>query len=226
MKTASRSARPYLLTAQIVVVSIVTVAGLAVAATLAGIKVPSPLSSTEVSHNHDVTVERLQDVSRYTAASQHLESIVDIEQQADHVPSAIKGDHVVFVAEGDVDATVDFSHLNASGVEKSADGTAVTIHLPEPELSKPRLDPSKSSVVAHDRGLLDRATDAISSTGQGGDQKYYEKAEQKLADTADTTGLKDRAVANTRSFVAGLYAGAGYHNVTVVFDQKATGAAA
>lgn len=226
MKTASRSARPYLLTAQIVVVSIITVAGLVVAATLAGIKIPSPLSSTEVAHDHDVTVEKLQDVSRYTAATQHLESIIDIEEKADHLPSAIKGDRVVFVAEGDVEATVDFSLLNASGVEKSADGTQVTIHLPEPQLTRPRLDTSKSSVVAHDRGLLDRAEDAMSSTGQNSDQKYYEKAEQKLAETADKTELRDRAEANTRKFVEGLYAGAGYAKVTVVFDQPAAGAAA
>jgi hypothetical protein len=226
VKTASRSVRPYVLTAQIVVVTIITVAGLAVAASLVGIKIPSPLSSTEVAHDHDVTVEQLKDVSRYTAATQHLESIIDIEEKADHLPSAIKGDRVVFVAEGDVEATVDFSQLNASGIEKSADGTSVTVHLPAPELSRPRLDTKKSAVVAHDRGLLDRAEDALSSTGSNSDQKYYEKAEQKLADTADQTELRDRAETNTRSFVQGLFQGAGYAKVTVLFDQPTAADAA
>ncbi len=226
VKTAARATRPYLLVAQVVVVTIVTVTALGVAAMLAGLKIPSPLSTTEVAHDHDVTVERLQDVSRYTAASQHLESIIDIEQKSDHLPAVLQGERVVFVAEGDVDATVDFSHLDPSAIEKSADGTSVTVHLPAPELTRPRLDPHKSSVVARDRGLLDRAEDAMSSTGATGDQQYYEKAEQKLADTADQTGLRDRAEANTRSFVEGLFAGTGTPRVTVVFDQPAAGAAA
>ncbi len=226
MKTAARAARPYVLVAQVVVVTIVTVAGLGVAAMLAGVKIPSPLSTTEVAHDHDVTVGRLQDVSRYTAASQHLESIIDIEKRADHLPAVLQGERVVFVADGDVDATVDFSHLDAAAIEKSPDGTSVTVHLPAPELSRPRLDPHKSSVVARDRGLLDRAQDAMSSTGANGDQQYYEQAETKLADTADKTGLRDRAEANTRSFVEGLFAGAGEQHVTVVFDQPAPAAAA
>jgi hypothetical protein len=212
--------------AQVVVVTIVTVVGLGVVATLLGVKLPSPLSTTQVAHDHDVTVEQLKDLSRYTAASQHLEAVIDIEEKADHLPAVLKGKRVVFLAEGDVEASVDFSQLNASGVEKSADGTSVTVHLPEPQLTKPRLDPSKSSVVAKDRGILDRAEDALSSTGAGGDQQYYERAEKQLADTANQTELRDRARANTEAFVRNLYAGAGYEHVTVVFDQPATGQAA
>ena len=219
LKTVRRTARPYVLVAQTVVVTIITIGGLGVAAMLLGITLPNPLSTTEVAHDHDVTVERLRDVSSYTAASQHLQSIIDIEEKADHLPAALKGSRVVFVAEGDVDATVDFSKLSQSGIERSADGTAVTIHLPEPQLTRPRLDPTKSSVVARDRGLLDRVEDAMSSTGAGGDQQYYEQAEEKLAETADKTELRGRAETNTRSFVQGLFAGAGYQHVTVVFDQ-------
>ena len=48
----------------------------------------------------------------------------DIEEKADHRPAALKGALVVFVAEGDVEATVDFSTLNESGIERSTDGTA------------------------------------------------------------------------------------------------------
>ena len=50
-------------------------------------------------------------------------------------------------------------------------------------------------------------------------------AEQRLAETADKTELSDRAETNTRSFVQGLFAGAGYKNVTVVFDQPGSAAA-
>lgn len=226
MSTAARSVRPHLVVAQIVVVSIVTVTALGVAAMLAGFKLPSPMSTTEVAVDHDVTVGRLRDVSRYTAASQHLVSVVDIEEKADHLPDSLKGSRVVFVAEGDVEANVDFSHLNSTGIERSADGAAVTIHLPAPELTRPRLDPQKSSVVSRQRGLLDRAEDALSSSGNGGDQQYYQRAEQKLAETADQTELRDRAEANTRSFVTGLFADAGYQHVTVVFDQPTSADAA
>jgi hypothetical protein len=220
------AARSSVLVAQVVVVTILTLAGIVVVAMLAGVTLPSPFSTTEIAHPHDVTVERLQDVSSYTAASQHLTAVIDIEQKADNLPEILKGERVVFVAEGDVEATVDFSKLPADGIEVGADRTSVTVHLPEPELGTPRLDPHKSSVVARDRGLLDRAEDALSSTGSGGDQQYYEEAERQLADTADQTELRDRAQANTRTFVTDLFTAAGYDHVTVVFDQPAAGAAA
>lgn len=226
MKTASRSVRPYLLVAQVVVVTILTVTGLGVVAVLTGVGIPSPFSTTEVAHEHAVTVEQLQDVSTYTAASQHLVSVIDIEERADHLPSSIKGERVVFVAEGDVEATVDFSQLDESGIEVSADGTGVVVHLPEPQLGRPRLDTQKSAVVARDRGLLDRAEDALSSTGAGSDQRYYQEAEAELAATADQTELRDRAESNTRTFVEGLFTAAGYEKVTVVFDQPGPGEAA
>lgn len=212
--------------AQVVAVTVLTIVGLGVTAVLLGVKVPNPLSTTEVAHDHDVTVEQLRNVSTYTAASQHLESIIDIETKADHLPAVIKGERVVFMAEGDVQATVDFSQLNASGIEKSADGTSVTVHLPEPQLTTPRLDPHKSSVIARDRGILDRAEDAMSTTGSGGDQKYYEEAEKKLSETANRTELRDRAQANTETFVTNLFTGAGYQHVTVLFDAPAPGGAA
>jgi hypothetical protein len=221
----SRPIRSYVLAAQIVVVGLLTVAGIGVIAVLAGVELPSPFSTTQVAREHAVTVEELKDVSTYTAASQHLVSVIDIEEKADHLPALLKGERVVFVAEGDVDATVDFSQLDESGIQVSADGTEVTVHLPEPQLSEPRLDTSKSSVVTRDRGLLDRAEDALSSSGSG-DHEYYEKAEQELAETADQTELRGRAEANTRTFVQGLFAAAGYDKVTVVFDQPAPGASA
>jgi hypothetical protein len=223
LKTAARTS---LIVVQVVVVSILTVTGLVVVAVLAGVSLPSPFSTTEVAHEHTVTVEQLRDVSSYTAASQHLTAVIDIEEKADHLPSVIKGERVVFVAEGDVEATVDFSRLTDDGIEVGADGTSVVVHLPAPELTDPRLDPSRSSVVARDRGLLDRAEDALSSTGSSSDQRYYEEAERELAETADRTELKDRAEDNTRTFVEELFQAAGYDQVTVVFDAPVPGASA
>lgn len=223
MKTAARSS---LLVVQIVVVTILTITGLVVVAMLAGLSLPSPFSTTEVAHEHAVTVEQLQDVSTYTAATQHLTAVIDIEEKVDNLPEVLKGERVVFVAEGDVEATVDFSQLTESGIDVGDDGTSVVVHLPAPTLGTPRLDPHKSSVVARDRGLLDRAEDALSSTGSSNDQQYYERAEQELAEAADETELRGRAEDNTREFVEDLFRTAGYERVTVLFDQPAAGAAA
>lgn len=126
MKTAARSS---LLVVQIVVVTILTITGLVVVAMLAGLSLPSPFSTTEVAHEHAVTVEQLQDVSTYTAATQHLTAVIDIEEKADNLPEVLKGERVVFVAEGDVEATVDFSQLTESGIDVGDDGTSVVVHL-------------------------------------------------------------------------------------------------
>ena len=208
------------------VVAVLTVAGIAVVAVLAGVELPSPFSTTEVAHAHAVTVEQLQDVSTYTAASQHLTVGHRHRGEGRPPPASLKGERVVFVAEGDVEATVDFSQLTDSGIETSADGTEVTVHLPEPAARRAPPRPEQE--------LGRRPRPRACSTGPrtrsrargSGDQKYYEKAEQELAETADRTELRDRAEANTRTFVQGLFTAAGYDTVTVVFDQPAGGAAA
>lgn len=214
-----------LLLRTVLLVAVTAVAGYVVVM-LVGHQSPNPLSTTHVDHDHLAMVQRLQDQSRYTAASERVQAVVDSEDKSDHLPSGIIGERTVLVAEGDVDASVDFSALGTNGVDVAADGSSVTVHLPPPELERPRIDPGRTSVVSRERGVVNRVTDAVTGANPVDDQPLYAKAETELADAADHSELRNRAEANTTTFVQGLFASMGYQHVTVVFDQPSPAAAA
>ena len=118
--------------------------------------VGNPFSSQTVDRSQPALLKSLEDLSRFQAATANLQVIVDSEKDTRFVPSFISGERTVFVASGSVDATVDFSALDARSIVVSPDRSAVTVHLPAPVLSAPRVDPAQSRVVSRDRGVLDR----------------------------------------------------------------------
>lgn len=182
---------------------------------------PNPFGSTEVERDHAVVLAELEDLSRYVAATGRFQAIVDIEQDADYLPDFIKGERVIFVAEGDVEAYVDFSGLDEDAFEISDDGRRITITVPEPQLTEPRIDPEKTEVVASDRGLVDRIGDALTSGDPSPDQELYVRAGEKIATAASESDLRDKARENTESFLRSLGEGLGYEEVVVVFEDPA-----
>lgn len=63
----------------------------------------------------------------------------------------IRGERVTFLAQGDVDAGIDFSTMHDGAVKVSQDRRTVTITLPAPDLSDPRIDPDKPRVLSRKR---------------------------------------------------------------------------
>src|SRR5437763_7318927 len=125
---------------------------------------PNPFSSRTVDRSQPPLLKSLDDLSRYEAATANLQVIVDTEKDAKYLPAIIRGERTMFVAAGSVDATVDFSSLDARSIQVSEDRRSVTITLPSPTLSPPRIDPEQSQVVSRQRGLLDRLGSIFSST--------------------------------------------------------------
>ena len=58
------------------------------------------------------------------------EALVDIEKDARYLPSFLKGERTLFLAQGSVDAGIDFSGLGADAVTVNPDDHSVTITLP------------------------------------------------------------------------------------------------
>lgn len=200
----------------LVVVGVAAVA--LVLAGLTGLSLPDPFATTEKERPHSVVLAELQDLSRYTAATGRFQTIVDVEDDADYLPDFIKGERVTMMAEGDVEAYVDFSGVSASGLDISADGSSVTVTVPEPVLSDPRIDHDTSYVATRDRGLVDRFGDAVTGGEPTDDQELYQRADQKLADAAEQSDLRERARTNTEQFLTTLLGTLGYDDVTVVFE--------
>lgn len=180
----------------------------------------NPFRTETKSREHGVLLLNLRDVSRYEAATGQFQVIVDLEKDTKYVPSVIKGEKVTFIAEGGVDAVVDFSKLTEGNIVVSADKHAATITLPAPRLSAPRLDPSKSRVMSRQRGVLNRIGGAFSDNPTN-EQPLYKAAQAKIAAQARHSELLKRAEKNTRQMLTALLGDLGYTKVRVKFVKHA-----
>ena len=143
---------------------------------------------------------------------------IDVEDDVSILPSFLAGEHTVFIAEGTVDAQIDFSALSTDAVQ--VDGDSVTVTLAEPTLAKPVIDMQASRVASHDRGLLNRVG-AVFTDNPNGERRFYELAQTKLAKAAKSGQLTARAEANTTKMLQGLLGKLGFTNVQVNYVPAA-----
>lgn len=193
--------------------------GVIVAVALMVRAIPNLFSTTEVDREHSVVLAELQDLSRFVAATGRFQTLIDVEEDADYLPDFIKGERVIFVAEGDVEGYVEFGGLAEDAITVSEDGKTVTVRVPEPQLSEADLDVDSSYVAARDRGVLDRLEDAVSSGSPTDDQELLRRAEDRLGEAAQQSDLREVARTNTRQFLEAVLGAAGFENVVVVFEE-------
>ena len=176
----------------------------------------NPFGTEEVDRTGPAVLQALQDVSRYEAATGEFQVLVDVENDAAYLPDVVRGDRTLFLAQGTVDASVDFACITDDAIRVAEDGS-VTVTLPAAALSEARIDPDTSRVVDRDRGVLDRIGSALSDDPTD-DTDLYARAEDRLGAAAAEAGLADRAEANTRRMLEGMLRPLGYDDVTVVFQ--------
>ena len=211
-----------------VTAGLVIVGGLGLAAVLllASFGLPNPFGTTTTEGDDAVALAAVEDLARFEAAQGRFTTVVDRDQDADYLPDFLMGERVVFMAEGEVEATVELSGLTESGIEVSEGGDTVTVHVPHPRLSEPRLDPDATRVVTRERGLFDRVGDALTSGEPSPDQALYQRAAEKVAVAAEGSELKERARENTERFLTDALGEAGFEEVVVVWGDPPVGPAA
>ena len=178
----------------------------------------NPFGSETRDRSHPVLVKSLKDLAEYHGASSNMEVVVDVESDDKILPSFLKGERVLFVAAGSVDALVDFSGFeDGRDLRVSEDGETVTVTLPRARLGQVRLDPGRTRVYDRDRGLFDRLGDAVADNPTD-EQPLYELAERKLLEAARADrALTETAQRNTRAMLEGMLRGAGFERVIVRF---------
>ncbi len=176
----------------------------------------NPFGTKTVDRSQPALLKSLEDLSRYQAATANLQVIVDTEKDAKFMPAVLRGERTVFVAAGTVDATVDFSALDERSLQVSPDRRSVTVTLPAPVLSEPRIDPEQSRVVSRQRGLLDRLGSVFTDTPTS-ERPLFMAAERKMAGAANESDLRARAEQNTRQMLEKMLGALGYTSVTVTF---------
>jgi uncharacterized protein DUF4230 len=202
------------LVAAAAVVAVVLVVGV-----VTGILHLNLFSTTTIDRSPPAVLKQLNNLSRYTAAQGKYQSTIDVEDNVSILPSFIAGEHTIFIAQGTVDANVDFAALSSSAVQLHGDH-AVTITLPRPTLGKPVVDPDTSRVASQDRGLVNRIGDFFSNDANGA-QRFYQMADKKLAAAARASKLVLRAENNTTKMLQGLLGRLGFTDVRVTFTNAA-----
>jgi hypothetical protein len=198
--------------------AVVLAAAVGVVALLPGLDLPF---GTETKDTSPPALRRaLEDLHQYRAASANLQQVVEVEEDAGLLPAFIKGQRTVLVAQGAVDAHVDFRALGPGAVRLSEDGRRATISLPAAQLGEPRVDLERTRVVDRDRGLVDRVGEALGEGGADEERQMLALAEEKLhaAARADRELLR-RAERNTTQMLQRLGRGLGLERVDVRYEQ-------
>jgi len=179
----------------------------------------NPFTTETIDRTGPAVLKSIRNLEDFRAASGHFEVIVDVEQDTRFVPGSIKGQRVLFVAIGSVDAGLSFSGLDESAVTVSDDRRSVSIELPPATLREPELDLERSYVYDRDRGAIDRIQSLLGDDA-GAQPELYILAEEKLANAArDGSGLLARAERNTRLLLEGLLGALGFTRVEVRFSE-------
>ena len=177
----------------------------------------SPFGVDRIDRTGPAVLHAITDMSEYKAATAHLQVIVDVEEDARWLPDVLRGERVLFVARGSVDAGVDFRGLKSEAVEVSDGGKSARIQLPHAELSKPVVDPEGSYVHSRQRGLLDRIGSMFADNPTGERELYLLARTRLAAAAAEDKALVRRAETNTRIMLERLLEGLGFETVVIEF---------
>ena len=179
----------------------------------------NPFSEQTVDRSGPAVLKSIRNLSDFRAATGHFEVIVDVEKDTRFVPDKLKGERILFVAVGSVDAGVDFSGLKEDAVAVSDDRRSVTLELPPARYHEPQLDLERSRVYDRDRGVINRLQ-SLFGDDTGTDPEVYTLAEEKLAAAArGGSGLLKRAERNTRLMLTGLLRALGFTSVEIHFAE-------
>ena len=73
------------------------------------LNIGNPFATTTIDRSPPAVLKQLTNLSTYSAAQGRYEQTIDVEDDVSILPSFLAGEHTVFLAQGSVDARVDFS---------------------------------------------------------------------------------------------------------------------
>ena len=175
-----------------------------------------PFNRETIDRTQPAVLLALQDLSEYRAATGEFQVLVDTQDQVRNLPLVIAGERTLFIANGTVDAAVDFTNIGSESVDIDQTRERVSITLPPAKLTDPEVDPDKSYVYSRERGIIDRLT-GVFNDNPTSERELYQLAEDKLQAAAADSGLVDLAERNTEAMLRSLLTSLGFTQIEVTF---------
>ena len=198
--------------------SLLTRAAVVAAAILAMVFLISqlnPFGEDTIDRSGPAVIKSIENLGELKSATANLQVIVDVERDTNNVPDFLKGERVLYVAAGKVDAVVDLRELKDDDIKVSDDRLSATLTLPRAELRGATIDTKRSKVVSRDRGIFDRVEDFVGN-GVGRDQEVYDLGRRKLEEAAAADpDILLQAEENAKATLTGLLKGLGCEKVEV-----------
>ncbi len=181
----------------------------------------NPFAESTTVRSQPALLKSITALSRYEAASGSFQVVIDLSRKTAFLPSFIEGSDTLFIGEGTDIAFVNFGRLDGKAIQVSPDRTAVTLHLPEPQLEPAVLNVRQSYVYAQQQGLLNRIGNFFSGNPNS-QQRVYIAAQQKIQEAARQSPLLAEAQKNTRGMLTGMLRSLGFKQISVDFGAITT----
>ena len=179
----------------------------------------NPLAVRTIDRTGPTLLTAISDMHTYQAATGEFQVMVDIEKDAKWLPSAIRGERVVLLAQGSVDAGVDLGAIGPRSIDTDAATGAITVTVPHAKLGAAQVNLKSSTIVRHDRGLFNRIGSTFGDASQT-DNTAFVLAESKLQKAAVNSTLLAKAETNTANMLRQLITGLGHPKVTIHFNDN------
>ncbi len=155
-----------------------------------------------------IIVREVTQLARLETASFTGEKVVVIDKGSD-AWFGLFAESIVFIANGEVIAGVDFSKMEQGDIQV-VDPTTVMVHLPEPEILVSKLDNERSSVVDRDQGLLV----GFSGVDPQLESQVRQEGERLIVDAAVEFGILEEARDNAEAYMEELLTQLGFETIT------------
>lgn len=173
----------------------------------------------------EVTLLKIRETTELKAATGtfSVPVTVDVARTGlrERLPEFVDGERIVAIYQGDVDATIDLRGLTADGITANQEDRTITLRVPEPRLSPPRIDHEKSRLMSHERGLVQRVEDALGDGSLAVKEDLDRAAVTALSRAAEESQLTATAKTNGTRFLTLLCQRLGYDRVTIEYAEPA-----
>ncbi len=150
----------------------------------------------------------IRQLNELTTVEYTAQVLVTVEEDAEigpvTIPEFLKGEKLLLVAVGEVEAGVDLDMLGPEDVRVV--GKTVMIDLPEARILGSSLDEDRTRLYDRDRGLLTSGNDELIEEGR-------RKAEDRVVEIAQENDILDKAQENAEVSIRTLMTSSGYERV-------------